>query len=193
MVSRFEPLPDPAGRIRRIPKYYDKIREFENLGFCDRLVAYILQKDIFGKAHIIYGMFPTDIIRQSVELFKSFVEPVMNINDFYKMDVLLNAIVLSKGGLITSEHALRKFDYSPRGEQRSFARIFRGVDPFFRNYINFMTEFIIQMEAKEEDKKRILRALRMRKWLYYLERFGKKIIIYKLYWSAYKRFAFVKC
>lgn len=192
-VACFEPLPDPKGKMRRIPRAFDKIREFENLDLADRLVTYILQKDTFGKAHIIYGMFTLSVLKQCVDLFKSIVEPVMTINDFYRVDVFLNAIILSKGHLVTTERCLRRFNYGSRGGGASVDRLWRGIDPNFHSYYQFMLEFIHQLEVPEYEKEQLKRALRLRKWLYYLERVGKKLIIYRLYWSLYKRFAFMKC
>jgi len=191
-LTRFQPLPDPSGKIRKVPPSFDKIKAFEKPIMADRLETYILQRDTFGKAHVIYGMFPLPVLKHCTNLLKSIVEPVMPVGEFYRMDVFLNAIILTQGELVTSEPCLRRYNYEPRGGGHSVSRVLRGFDPHFHAYVQFMLELISRIEASEQVKQRLRRSLRLRKWLYYLERIGRKLIVYRIYWSLYKRMAFDK-
>jgi len=76
-VARFQPLPDPSGKKRLIPPGFDKIREIQHPDLVTRLKRYIGQKESFGKAHITYGLFPLDDIRESVETLRKLVDDVM--------------------------------------------------------------------------------------------------------------------
>lgn len=189
-VTAFEPLPDPDGKPRLLPLSYEKIREFSEPDTCRRLLRYIAQKDAFGKAHIAYGVFPTGIIRESVGTLKRIVEPVMPVAEFEKVDVFLNAVVLSHGDLVTSDRCLRKYSAGPRKSVGGIKPRLRGSELTFANGLEFMRKLVWELGIPESEKDKLLRGIKQRAIRYRLERIGRKALIYKLYWSIYKRLRF---
>lgn len=186
-LTRFEPLPDPEGRVRLLPRAFEKIREFSHPDLCRRLRRYLAQKDAFGKAHIAYGLFPTPAIRQAVATVERVVSPVMPLADFERVDVLLNGVLLTLGNLVTSDRCLRRFSFGPRKGVGAGTRPLAGVDPNFMRCLEFFLPVIDGLDLPESGKAGLRAAVRRRKFGYLMERVGRKLLVYKLYWSLYKK------
>lgn len=192
-LPRFRPIPHPTGKIRLLPPSFEKIRDFEIPGTSERLSKYIGQKEAFGKAHIIYGLFPLAVIKESLETLLEFTKGTVDIREFSKMDILLNVIVLSKGNLVTSDTLLREYTYGPRGGERSVLRALRGLDSELMTYFELCSRLIDRLPVSDVEKNAVRVALKKRKNRYVFERILRKLVIYRLYWSVYKRLNFDKC
>jgi glycosyltransferase involved in cell wall biosynthesis len=192
VLPRFRPIPHPTGKIRLLPPAFEKIREFQIPGTCQRLSKFIGQKEAFGKAHIIYGLFPLSVIKESVAEMIEIVGGTVDIRGFNKMDILLNAIVLSKGNLVTSETLLREYTYGPRAGGKSGLRALRGVDSELMMYFEICSRLIDRLPVSDVEKSSVRTALKRRKKRYIFERILRKLVVYRLYWSVYKRFHYEK-
>lgn len=192
-VTGFVPLPDPGGKPRLLAPAFDNICKLKEPDTYQRLMRYIRQKDAFGKAHIAYGLFPTSTIRQAVETLNQIVPRVMPIAEFERVDIFLNFVVLTMGDLALSPRCLRQYSAGARKSVDGIKSRSRGYDPNFLNCMQFMAEVVQQTCLSSNQKKSLLTAIRRRLLGYKLERIGRKLVIYRLYWSVYKRFRFVKC
>jgi len=193
-LSDFTPILEVSNPTLMLPNYYQHIHELANPNPFIRMRRYILQKEVYGKAHIIYGLMRTTAIRKAVDCLKRIVEPRLSIRSFIQMDVVLNGILLSLGNLATTDLHLRKFSYGPRkGPPRADRTMLQRLLKYDRSTRDYFDCFypIIEAMPLNDRQKMILRwAVCLRKINFIMERIGRRLFVYKIYWHFKKRICF---
>ncbi len=192
-VTRFEPIIVETRTPFYLPKAYEMICKIKNEDTFKRLLNYINQREALGKAHIIYGLIPRKLLCSSIVQAKNIVSASTSLAEFQRIDFLLNAIILTHGNIVTSDLCLRKYSSGARDSVGGIKMKKRKwFDPHFLNYINFLKIVINNLDLDSRKIEILLSAIKKKKRIYILERVGRKLLIFKVYWSLYKKLFFQK-
>jgi hypothetical protein len=171
----------------------------KNKEFCypdrfKRLRNYIRQNEVYGKAHLIYGLIRRSVLLESIDMMQIAVSSVTDINDLPQADTILNFAVLSGGRLVLCDECLRKFGSAPRKLPRrenrnAFERIL-SYDGRAMDYLNSLNSLLEVLDMPDEDRLLLYKAIRNRKIKFIAERIGRRLFVYKIYWHFVKRFTF---
>ena len=158
------------------------------------MLNYIREKEVFGKAHIAYGLFRTDAIVRTIRRTAALINRHYAVENYPQIDVLMNGVLLSYGDLVTSDLCLRKFSYGPRkgpaSKNRTFLERVLKYENHTLDYFDAFLPVIDEMMLGDGDKARLRRAVLQRKINFIMERIGRRLFVYKIYWHFKKRFCF---
>ena len=194
-LARFTPMAESnVNPVTRLPDYHEHIKKLSNPDSVLRMRNYIRQKDVYGKAHIIYGLMRTRALREAVRITRQAIEPRACIGDFMHMDVVLNGALLSIGDITTTDQPLRRFSYGarkspPKTGTKWIERMLKYDRRIFI-YLDCYYPIIDKMPLGDSEKARLRRAVRLRKFNFIMERIGRRLLVYKIYWHFKKRLCF---
>ena len=193
-LTNFALLPESLKPGLRLPAYFERIREIPNADPAKRMMNYIRQKEVYGKAHIAYGLFRTSAIRQSIRQTTDLINLHNTVETFPQIDVLMNGVTLSLGDMVTHDLCLRKFSYGPRKgpvrPNRTFAERILKYDHRTIDYLNCFLPLIEGMPVGARAKAQLRKAVSRRKTNFILERIARRLFVYKIYWHFKKRLSF---
>ena len=193
-LPRFTAFITSGQSTKKLPASFDKICEFENKNIFERLLTYIQQKEIYGKAHIIYGLMRHQYAVLAMAETLKIISPLTNAYIFNPLDTIFNAVLLSQGDIVTDDNCLRRYHYAPRRSAtkklRNFWQRFLGYDRTAIIYFNCFYPFIENLTLTASEKKLLRRAVLQRKINFIMERIGRRMLVYKIYWYFKKQLCF---
>ena len=193
-LPRFVPFLTLGQPPKRLPPSFDKIREFEHQPLFDRLLRYIYQKEVYGKAHIIYGLMRREQTIAAIDQTLEIISPLTDAYSFNSLDTVFNAVLLSQGDLVTDERCLRRYHHAPRRSDtkkaRGFIQRLLGYDQTAIIYFDCFYPLIESLKLTTQEKNRLRRAVQYRKFSFIMERIGRRLLVYKIYWHFKKRLCF---
>ncbi len=103
-------------------------------------------------------------------------------------------MALTYGGLVTFESCLRHFAYGPRksaakAKRSRLERLLR-YDKRTITYFDCYYPLIQDLAISEGERASLRQAVRRRKFYFFLERIGRLLFIYKIYWHFVKKYTF---
>lgn len=185
------PVEDDFSRHKLYPDFYPAMCEFKDRELGRRITAYIQQKDAFGKAHLIYGLHRSGVLRDSLNDTTKHISKYIEVSQLAQFDMLFNAAILVRGPLALSDKLMRRFGSGPRNtprrEPKTFWERFLRLDGRSLIYYDCFLNLIETLSDCESMKQKLLRTIRRRKAIFILERIGRRLFIYKVYWHFFKR------
>lgn len=190
----FAPIENEFSKSKRYPDFYKALSELTASGQYERMSRFICQRDAYGKAHIIYGLFRRKVLQKALAQTIKNVSRITDVNDLGQFDMLLNAAVLSLGRLVVCKRLLRRFGSGPRKvprpEQPTFWERVLRYDKRTLIYYDCYIPLIEDMQLHESQKQSLQLAVRKKKFYFILERIGRRLFVYKIYWHFVKKFTF---
>lgn len=184
-VPRFRPLSNEQNPKQMHPPYFEHIEEFVGLPLVERMRRYIKQREAFGKAHIIYGLMRREMAVDSFHTTIRIIEELTNPHEFQPLDTVFNAVLLSHGGIVTSQQCLRKFAAGNRQAGRgNYQTLMQRILRYNQSsivYFNTYHEIIKGLKISDREKRQLHHVVTWRKTGFFLERIGRALFIYRIY------------
>jgi glycosyltransferase involved in cell wall biosynthesis len=182
---------------RKYPPYFEYIKQLGGLALFERMRQYIKQKETFGKSQIIYGLMTRDAavaaFRDAVKLLEKTMDPAA----FLPFDYIFVCILLTHGNVLTCNEHLREFsvgDRTPaRGSYKTLLEKILRYNKVSIVYFNIYHDIINSLNLTNREKSILHNTVTWRKIMFFMERIGRALFVYRIYMYFYKQRKFEKC